>query len=79
LHLTNWKTDETDYCPACATLLPLIANRPILGMVSLVPNEGLRRVQRRNRWLFAGGVGSLFASFAAVIAFALMLGRLTQG
>ena len=56
-----------------------IANRPILGMVSLVPNEGLRRVQRRNRWLFAGGVGRLFASFAAVIAFALMLGRLTQG
>jgi hypothetical protein len=56
-----------------------IANRPILGMVSLIPNEGLRRVQRRNRWLFAGGVGSLFASFAAVIAFALMLGRLTQG
>jgi polysaccharide chain length determinant protein (PEP-CTERM system associated) len=52
-----------------------IAKRPILGMVSMLPSDALRRLRRRNAWLFAGGLGSLFASFAAVFAFALMFGR----
>jgi hypothetical protein len=30
---------------------------------------------RRRAWLFAGGLGGLLASFAAVLAFALLIGR----
>jgi polysaccharide chain length determinant protein (PEP-CTERM system associated) len=52
-----------------------IANRPILGMVSMLPSDALRRVRRRHAWLFAGGLGGLFASFAAVFVVALMFGR----
>jgi polysaccharide chain length determinant protein (PEP-CTERM system associated) len=51
--------------------------RPILGMVSMLPNEALMRLRRRKRWLFAGGLGGLFASFGAVLAFVLLLGRVT--
>jgi uncharacterized protein involved in exopolysaccharide biosynthesis len=52
-----------------------IGKRPILGMVSMLPSDALRRLRRRNAWLFAGGLGSLFVSFAAVFAFALLFTR----
>jgi len=52
-----------------------VAKRPILGMVSMLPSDALRRLRRRHAWLFAGGVGSLFASFAAVAAFVMLFGR----
>ena len=52
-----------------------ISRRPILGMVSMLPSEALRRIKRRNRWLFAGGLGGLLASFSAVFAFVLLIGR----
>jgi polysaccharide chain length determinant protein (PEP-CTERM system associated) len=52
-----------------------LAKRPILGMVSLLPSDALRSARRRNAWLFASGVGGLFASFAAVAVFALMFTR----
>jgi hypothetical protein len=49
--------------------------RPILGMVSMLPSETLLRVRRRRSWMFASGLGGLLASFSAVFAFALLLGR----
>ena len=52
-----------------------IAKRPILGMVSMLPSEALTRMRRRNAWLFAGGTGGLFATFSAVVVFALLFGR----
>jgi len=52
-----------------------ISKRPILGMVSMLPSPALRRVRRRNAWLFAGGLGGLFASFATVLAIALLTAR----
>jgi polysaccharide chain length determinant protein (PEP-CTERM system associated) len=52
-----------------------IAKRPILGMVSMLPSEALTRMRRRNAWLFAGGTGGLFATFSAVVIFALLFGR----
>jgi polysaccharide chain length determinant protein (PEP-CTERM system associated) len=58
-----------------ARTLREIAKRPILGMVSMLPSEGLTRMRRRNAWLFAGGTGGLFATFSAVVVFALLLGR----
>ena len=58
-----------------ARTLREIAKRPMLGMVSMLPSDALRRMRRRNAWLFAGGLGSLFATFTAVFAFALLIGR----
>jgi len=52
-----------------------ITRRPILGMVSMLPSDALQRVRRRRAWLFAGGLGGLFATFSAVFAFALLVGR----
>lgn len=54
-----------------------ITKRPLLGMVSVLPSDALHRHRRRNAWLFAGGLGSLFASFCAVFAFVLLIGRVT--
>jgi hypothetical protein len=58
-----------------ARTLREVAKRPILGMVSMLPSEALSRSRRRNTWLFAGGLGSLFAAFTAVFAFVLLIGR----
>ena len=52
-----------------------ISKRPILGMVSMLPSESQNRRRRRNSWLFAGGLGGLFAAFSAVLAFVLLIGR----
>jgi polysaccharide chain length determinant protein (PEP-CTERM system associated) len=58
-----------------ARTLREVTKRPILGMVSMLPSDALRRLRRRNAWLFAGGLSSLFAAFTAVFAFALLIGR----
>jgi polysaccharide chain length determinant protein (PEP-CTERM system associated) len=52
-----------------------VSKRPILGMVSMLPSESLYRLRRRRSWLFAGGVGSLFAALGAVFAVALLAAR----
>ncbi|MGE5733399.1 MAG: XrtA system polysaccharide chain length determinant [Gemmatimonas sp.] len=52
-----------------------VAARPVLGTVSLLPNESFRRLARRRAYLFAGGLGGLLASFGAALAFALLVGR----
>lgn len=51
------------------------SKRPILGMVSMLPSEKYYRLRKRNAWLFAGGLGSLFAALSAVFAFAFLVGR----
>ena len=51
------------------------SKRPILGMVSMLPSAAFNRTRKRLAWLFAGGVGALFASFAAVFVFALIIAR----
>jgi polysaccharide chain length determinant protein (PEP-CTERM system associated) len=58
-----------------ARTLRELSRRPILGMVSMLPSDALQRLKRRNAWLFAGGLGSLFATFGAVFAFVLLIGR----
>jgi polysaccharide chain length determinant protein (PEP-CTERM system associated) len=52
------------------------AQRPILGTVSFLPSESSKRRARRRAFLFAGGLGSLLASFGAVLAFAILVGRI---
>ncbi|HVF64770.1 MAG TPA: XrtA system polysaccharide chain length determinant [Casimicrobiaceae bacterium] len=49
--------------------------RPVLGMVSMVPNPAIKRSHRRAAALFAGGVSAFFAAFAGVFAFTLLLAR----
>ena len=58
-----------------ARTLRAVAERPVLGMVSMLPNESVRRKQLRNVFMFAGGLSGLIASFTAVLAFALLMGR----
>jgi len=54
-----------------------ISQRPVLGMVALLPNETALRKQRRNVYVFAGGLSGLVAAFSAVMAFALLVGRVS--
>jgi polysaccharide chain length determinant protein (PEP-CTERM system associated) len=58
-----------------ARALREITKRPVLGMVAMLPNETAKRRIRRNGYLFAGGLGGLIAAFAAIVAFALLIGR----
>ncbi|MGC1818101.1 MAG: XrtA system polysaccharide chain length determinant [Casimicrobiaceae bacterium] len=58
-----------------ARALREVSKRPILGMVSMLPSEALYRSRRRNSWLFAGGLGSLLATFSGIFAFVLLIGR----
>jgi protein tyrosine kinase modulator len=52
-----------------------LSKRPILGMVSMIQGENVRRRRRREGFLFAGGLSGLFAALVGVIAFALLVGR----
>jgi polysaccharide chain length determinant protein (PEP-CTERM system associated) len=58
-----------------ARTLREVAKRPIVGMVSMIPGDSTRRRRVRDRFLFAGSLSGLFAAFAAVIAFAVLVGR----
>ena len=52
-----------------------VTQRPILGMVTMLPSEAINRSRRRNALYFAGGASGLVAAFAAVFAMALLFGR----
>ena len=52
-----------------------VTQRPILGMVTMLPSEAMTRLRRRNALYFAGGASGLIAAFAAVFAIALLFGR----
>jgi len=47
----------------------------MLGLVSMLPNERTSMLRRRHAYMFAGGLGGLVASCAAIFAIALMMGR----
>jgi polysaccharide chain length determinant protein (PEP-CTERM system associated) len=52
-----------------------IAQRPLIGMVSILPTHSLRAVRRRSALLFAGGLSGLFASYAAAFALLFFMAR----
>jgi polysaccharide chain length determinant protein (PEP-CTERM system associated) len=58
-----------------ARTLREVSRRPLLGMVSMLPSEALHKARRRNSWLFASGLGSLLATFSAILTLALLVGR----
>jgi len=49
--------------------------RPILGMVSILPSEATVKLKRRNAFLFAGGLGGLIAWFSAFFVVVLLAAR----
>ena len=53
-----------------ARTLREISKRPMLGMVSMLATPELQRVQRRNAYAFAGGLGGLLVSLLAVLTLA---------
>ncbi len=59
-----------------ARALRQVCKRPILGMVSILQTPALMRIRRRGAYLFAGGVGALFAAFIAVVALSHLIGRI---
>lgn len=46
-----------------------ITKRPVLGTVSMLESDGIRRLQRKGNLLFLSAVGGLASSFGMVIAF----------
>jgi polysaccharide chain length determinant protein (PEP-CTERM system associated) len=61
-----------------ARVLRDISKRPILGMVSMIQGDNVRRRRRREGLLFAGGLSGLFAAFVGVITIALLVGRVVS-
>ena len=59
-----------------ARTLRTVSNRPLLGMVSMLPTQAFAQLTRRRAFLFAGGLGSLLAAFMGVFAFAMLFGRM---
>ena len=55
-----------------------ITQRPVLGMVSQLPDPALARRRRRGSVLFAGSLTGLLAMFAGVAAFAMLAWRGSQ-
>lgn len=51
-----------------------VTKRPVLGTVSMLESEGVRRLQRRANLLFVSALGGLASSFGMVVAF-LMITR----
>ncbi len=58
-----------------ARTLRAVSNRPILGMVTMLPDARAISAARRMSFLFASGVSGLIAYFVGVFAFALLIGR----
>ena len=52
-----------------------ITKRPILGMITMLQSEAVRRLRRRYSILFAGGVASLLGAFVVAYAMSGVLAR----
>jgi hypothetical protein len=56
--------------------LKRIGMRPVLGAVSLIPSAEVKNKQRRNRYLFFGGIGAVAATYCGAIAAVFLRGLL---
>ena len=52
--------------------LKRVGQRPVLGAVSMIASNALRKARRRSRWLFAGGLSALAATYSAAIGAVFM-------
>ena len=58
-----------------ARTLGVVANRPVIGTVTIFPSAAMRRLRRISNVLFAGATSGFVAAFAAMFAFVFVLGR----
>ncbi len=52
-----------------------VAQRPLIGMISMLPTHSLRSIRRRSALLFAGGLSGLVASYGAAYALLFLIAR----
>ena len=72
---TSWLVSQTRPTFRDGRTLREVAQRPLLGMISMLPTHSLRMMRRRAALLFVGGVSGLVASYGAVFAFLLLTTR----
>ncbi len=69
---TSWLVSQARPTFRDGRTLREVAERPLLGMISMLPTHSLRVMRRRAALLFAGGVSGLVASYGAAFAFLLL-------
>ena len=72
---TSWLVSQARPTFRDGRTLREVAQRPLLGMISMLPTHSLRVMRRRAALLFAGGLSGLVASYAAAFAFLLLTTR----
>ena len=72
---TSWLVSQTRPTFRDGRTLREVAQRPLLGMISILPTQSWRVMRRRAALLFVGGVSGLVASYGAVFAFLLLTTR----
>jgi polysaccharide chain length determinant protein (PEP-CTERM system associated) len=71
----SWLVSQTRPTFRDGRTLREVAQRPLLGMISILPTHNWRVMQRRAALLFAGGIGGLIASYGAAFAFFFLTSR----
>jgi polysaccharide chain length determinant protein (PEP-CTERM system associated) len=69
---TSWLVSQARPTFRDGRTLREVAQRPLLGMISMLPTHSLRVMRRRAALLFAGGLSGLVASYCAAFAFLLL-------
>jgi len=72
---TSWLVSQARPTFRDGRTLREVAQRPLLGMISMLPTQSLRVMRRRAALLFAGGLSGLVASYAAAFAVLLLTTR----
>jgi polysaccharide chain length determinant protein (PEP-CTERM system associated) len=62
---TSWLVSQVRPTFHDGRTLREVAQRPLIGMISILPTHSLRALRRRSALLFAGGVSGLVASYGA--------------
>jgi len=69
---TSWLVSQARPTFRDGRTLREVAQRPLLGMISMLPTHSLHVMRRRAALLFAGGLSGLVASYGAAFAFLLL-------
>ena len=72
---TSWLVSQARPTFRDGRTLREVAQRPLLGMISILPTHSWRVMRHRAALLFAGGVGGLIASYGAAFAFFFLTTR----
>jgi uncharacterized protein involved in exopolysaccharide biosynthesis len=72
---TSWLVSQTRPTFRDGRTLREVAQRPLLGMISILPTHNWRVMRRRAALLFAGGLSGLLVSYGAAFAFFFLTTR----